>query len=264
MCRKFRVIYLLRTNEDMPFNVILKMKVNRSLALLLGIILIATVWYAEKTKQIPQYGIVLYQMGLSCEGECGQNKQLQYFQRAVRYNPKLRDTYYNDKLSDAHYRSALIYEEIGDHAKALRSFIKATEVNQNARAYYKIGLYYFREESYGHALRYFRRSYRVRINCPDDTLYYVAQIYDKTKEYNLAISNYLDFVEAHVEYASEVYPRIAEICHVLNDADVVLHKLRILRREHKNDLADQLEHALKAVQSKIYYRKELQKTNKRL
>jgi len=228
-------------------NFISKIKIHSPIALVLGVVSIATFWYIEKTKQIPQYGIVFYKMGLNCEGECGQEAKLRYFQRAVSYNSKLNDTYYNNMLSDAHYRSALIYENLGNHAKALESYTKAIEFNQkNVLAHYGIGLHYFREEAYKYALRYFRRTVIGHNNYPDDTIYYIAKIYDKQKKYNLAISWYTDFVEDNPEYAPEVYPRIAEIYYFLNDTYAVFYKLHILRQSHRNDLADQFEQSLKA------------------
>jgi len=46
------------------FSAILKTKPRRSFVLVVSAILIAALWYVEKTKQIPQYGIVFYEMGL--------------------------------------------------------------------------------------------------------------------------------------------------------------------------------------------------------
>lgn len=226
---------------------------KKIVALFVGCIFVATFWYGEKTKQISEYGMVFYGMGLSCDDECGQDKQLKYFQRAVRYNPKSSDAYYNDKLSDAHYRSALIYEKKGNQGKALESFTKAIEINQNARAYYKMGLYYFREEAYERAVRYFQQSYKDEINRPDDTLYYMARAYDKQGKYKMAVARYQGFIEDHMEYALEVCPRIVEIYYLLNDTDSISHRLRELRSERRGrgDLADQLEQVFKMVQDSM-------------
>ena len=224
------------------------MRNNKSLVVLLCFLFIATFWYLEKTKQIPRYGLVLYEMGLSCGDECGMDKQLEYFQKAVKYyNSGASDTRYDDKLSDAHYRSALIYEKMGNHARAVESFIKATELNQeNVLAYYKLGVYYFQEEAYEYALRCFHRAYKDRINYPYDTHYYLAQIYDRKKEYKLAIRYYLTIASLDHSYASEVFPRVVVLYRSLDREDALIAYVRRLRVLNESYLADQMDQILKA------------------
>lgn len=232
----------------MFLDVILKIKINKSLVVLLSITSIVTFWYIEKAKRIPQYGIVLYEMGLSCEDECGQDKQLKYFQRAVRYDSKLYDTYYAEKLSDAHYRSALIYEEMGDHAKSLESLMRAIELYQlNTLAYYGIGLHYFKEGAYEYARRYFLQATKSRIGIPDDTKRYLARIYDYLKKYDLAVSYYCDFVLTNAEYAPEIYPRVAEIYYLYLDENAIMEMLHVMRHWKHYALADQLEQYFEAI-----------------
>jgi len=120
---------------------------KKTIILFLGVILIAAFWYVEKIKLISQYGMVFYEMGVRCDNECGQDKQLQYFQKAIRHN---------SNLSVAHYQLALIYEEMGDHSKSFEFFRRVTELkHSNALASYKVGVKYFKEGAYEHAIRYF-------------------------------------------------------------------------------------------------------------
>ncbi|MCK5081623.1 MAG: hypothetical protein KAR31_01830 [Candidatus Omnitrophica bacterium] len=210
-----------------------KSKVRKELIVLLCVAVVATVWYFEKSKRILQYGAVFYEMGLNCEDKCGLEKQLEYFQRALYYNPN---------QIDAHYRSALIYEKDGNYAKAFEYFIRATETDYwNTLAYYKVGLYYFREGAYDHARRYFLQAVKSRIGIPDDTSYYLARIYDYLKEYDLAARYYCNFVLSNAEYAPEIYPRVAEIYYLYLGEDAIAHMLHVMRHWKHYALADQLE-----------------------
>ena len=73
----------------------LKNKVRKPVVLFLGGVLLATLWGIEKTKRIPQYGKVFYEMGLGCDNKCGRDRRLRYFQQALRYSPELSDAYYH-------------------------------------------------------------------------------------------------------------------------------------------------------------------------
>lgn len=222
----------------MFFNVILRNKVSKTFILFWGGFFIVVLWYAEKTKLIPQYGKVFYEMGLHCGNKCGQDKQLQYYQRAVRHDPN---------LSGAHYQLAINYEKMGSHAKALESYKRSTEFDsENTLAHYKIGMYYFRKGDYEHALRYFLQSHSQG-RYLDDIDYYLARIYDQKKEYDLAVGHYHSIVMIHNEYAVEVYPRLAEIYHLFYEEEAMTMKLHRLRAAHRDDLADQLEGYFKAV-----------------
>ncbi len=200
--------------------------------------LIAALWYIEKTKQIPQYGMVFYEMGLSCGKKCDHNKRLQYYQKAVYYNPE---------LSDAYYRSALIYEEMGNYVESLILFKKMLELNQESfLAYYKIGLHYFREGDYERALKYFFQCDKLS-SSPNEKYYYLAQIYDQRKEYNFAVGYYIDVIFVQPELFDQAYSRLTKIYHLIKDDDAAVHEMR-LRKLGRNNLADHLEHCRKAAQ----------------
>ena len=114
-------------------------RVRSFTAIAIGISLTAFLWCIEKTKQIPQYALMFYEMGVSCQNSCGQDEQLKYFQRAVRYASRFMDAPYNARLSDAYYQCALIYEKKWDYANTARSFIKAIDTNPtNLMAYYRL------------------------------------------------------------------------------------------------------------------------------
>lgn len=250
MCRKFTAAnYLINDSArgmKLLFNTVLKKKVRKPLVLLLSVILISVLWYIEKTRWSPQYGMVFYEMGLRCDDECGQDRQLQYFQKAVRYNPKINDAYHNSRYSDAHYLSALIYEKKEDHDKALDSFTKAVEFDQrNALAFYKIGLYYFKKGAYELALRSFLKSHRQR-GYPKDTHYYLAWIYDHKEEYDMAIFHYH---EVRAKDEVKINRRLAELYYLLDRESVIKGKIRDLRAWRKFDLADLLEQNFKVVQT---------------
>ena len=223
-------------------------KIRKEFIVLLCIIVITTIWYFEKSRQIPQYSAVFYEMGLSCENKCGQNKQLRYFQKAVLYKPKLNDSQYRSMLSDAYFRSALIYERKGSRAKSLKSLLKAIEWNQkNSLAYYKIGLHYFNEGAYEYALRYFMPAAGLNA-LPGDVHYYLARSYDELKIYDLSILYYVEATLYKDNYVPEVYARLAEIYHFLNKSDIeTLLAVNRLRHLKRNDLADRLEQNFRAV-----------------
>jgi tetratricopeptide (TPR) repeat protein len=211
-------------------------------------LVVAVFWYIEKTKKISQYGVVFYEMGLHCDDKCGGDRQLEYFRKAIRYNPE---------ISDAYYRSALIYSAEGDYVRSLEFLRKAVESDQkNALAYYRMGLYYFNEGSYEYALRYFLQSYKIR-GCPEEVHYYLGRIYDKKNEYDSAIPHYQSMVLAHKRYAAIIYPRLAEIYYFQNDEDAFRRRVNRLRDTNEEDLANQLERYYKAIQlSEIHGKKE--------
>jgi len=225
----------------MPFNAILKNKTSKIVILSLACVLIITVWYMEKTKKIFQYGMVFYEMGMQCGDKCGQEKSLQYFKKAIHYDPN---------ISGAHYQLALIYEEMGRHAEALEYFRRVTELDYlNILAFYRVGLQHFREGSYELAIRYLLPTDHRMDSSPDMLDYYLARAYDQKKEYRLASQHYLTFVWTHAEYADEIYPRAVEVIRLLNDDEyIITGHLHWLREDSKYNLADQFERAANAVQ----------------
>lgn len=224
----------------LDFHATLKNKVRKRVVIFLGFMTIAAVWYIEKTKLIPQYGMVFYEMGLHCEDRCTQNEKLQYFQKTARHNPDVGSVYFD---------LGLMYERTGNDIKSLESFIRAAEFDQtNMLAYYKAGLHYFRAGVYEQALRYFLRVYKGG-GYPDDVRYYLARIYEQKKEYDLAIEYYNKIVLMHAEYADKVYPRLSRMYYFLNREDAATSQIYRLRTLYRDDLADQLEQSFKAVQA---------------
>jgi len=188
-------------------------------------------------------------MGLNCNEECGKDRQLQYFQKAIHFSSKLGDARSKSMLSDSHYRLALIYEEMGDQSKSLEFFRKVTELDHsNSYAFYKVGLQYFEEGEYEHARRYFIQSDRGR-NRPDELYYYMAQIYDHREEYDLALQTYTYAVFLHNEDAVKIYPRLVEIYRFRNHEHAIPNEIRRLREIGQNNLADQLKQYLEIAQS---------------
>lgn len=222
----------------MIFSKIFKNNVRKNFIVILCVVVIATAWYFEKSKRILQYSTIFYEMGLNCKDECSLQKQLEYFQKALYYNPN---------QVDANHRLALIYEKKGDHANALKSFIRATEIDDwNSLANYKVGLYYFREGAYEYARRYFLQAGQGRAEIPKDRSRYLARIYDHWKEYKIAVNYYCNFVWTNPEYAQEIYPRVAEIYHLYLDEVAMEKMLHGMRHWHKYALANQLEQHFKA------------------
>lgn len=203
----------------------------KTLVIFSCIIAIMMLWYFEKIRRIPQYGIIFYELGLQCKDACDQSRQLRYFQKAIYHNPQ---------LSAAYYQSALIYQEMEDETKSLEFFIKAAEYDQeNVLAYYNLGLYYFNNGSYEQALRYFLKSSRK--GSPSDIPYYLARIYDQKKEYLFAISRYHNAVLDNAQYVDEVYPRLVELYRLLNKENDLIWMIRRLKTINRPDLADRLQ-----------------------
>jgi len=224
------------------FNMKLKNTTKKIIIPFLGVIVIATLWHGEKTKKISQYGAVFYELGLQCKDQCGQDKQIQYFKKAIYYNPS---------LSVAHYQLALIYEKIKDDVKSLEYFRTVAELDHgNVLAAYRVGRQHFREDSYDHALKYFLRCYQ-RIHCPDDIGYYLARIYDQKKDYLQAARHYRDVPVLHDEYAAEFYSRWVEGASLFNfgATNTFPREIDRLRAMSRPDLADLLEKTVKAAQT---------------
>jgi len=222
----------------MLFNMISKNKTRKIIALFLGCVLIVVLCCTEKMKRTTPYGMVFYEMGLQCEDRCGQDRVVQYFKKAVRHDPN---------LSGAHYQLALIFEKMGKHAESLEHFKRVTELDDlNILASYRVGLQYFKEESYDLALKHLLRTHN-RIGSPDRLDYYLARAYDQTQEYYLASQHYRKAVWVHAEYADEAYQRLAEISKLLGNQRIIDDELFWLRESSKHDLADKLERAVNAV-----------------
>jgi len=215
---------------------------RKGVVLFLGCVLIVSFWYGEKTKRIVQYSKVFYKMGVECKNRCGQDNQLEYFKKAIYYNPS---------LSGAYYQIALIYERMGDDAKSLEYFRRVAELDhENVLAAYHVGRQHFREGSYEHSLKYFLRCYKHR-PCPDDVQYYLARIYDQKKEYFQAAHHYRNIAVLRDDYAAEAHSRWIEIAPLYNFADGQSFSKEMLRLREmsRHDLADQLEKTVKAAQA---------------
>lgn len=229
----------------MVFDIIPVSKKAKFLIVLLSIFLIALSWYLEKTKIIPQYSPIFYDMGLNCENKCDLKKQLAYFQKAVRHNPN---------LSDAYYQIALIYEKKGNNEKSLEFLRRVARLDhKNALAAYKLGVHHFKSEEYELARRYFLQSYRLK-DCPEDATYYLGMISDRLKDYNSAIIFFKSMIVINDTYAPKIYPRLAEL-YYLTDGEYHL-RLEVGRlRGHGNpgfaDLLEQKFEALKESNSLI-------------
>jgi len=231
------------------FSTVLENKIKRVAVLFLGIIVIATFWHVEKTKLISQYGVIFHEMGMRCNDECGWDKQLRYFKKAVRHNPN---------LSAAHHQLALTYEEMGDYSKSFESFRRVTELDYgNTFAFYKVGVQRFREGAYEHALRYLLTATAYgRKDRPDDATYYLARIYDRKGEYDLAAHHYYRVPRYCPEHTAESYTRFAEIFHLLKKDERTSALILQLRKQHRSGLADQLEKAFEATQAAKISREE--------
>lgn len=202
---------------------------RKPIVLLIGIILVITLWFIEKSEQIPQYSYVFYEMGLNCDDECGRNRQFQYFQKAVHHTAQLTNTYYDPRISDAHFRLALFYENRGDDEEAFILFIRATEFNnENSMALYKTGFHYFQRGDYKSALKYLRRSY-ILGNFPEAIHYYLARAYDETQDYELALVYYINILKLTDEYSTKIYPHITSIYNNHKDiVDTLTHRNRAM------------------------------------
>lgn len=220
----------------------LKSKTKNIVIPFLGIVVILTLWYGEKTKRIPQYGTTFYEMGLHCKGQCGQDKKIYYFNKAIHYDPD---------LSGPNYQLALIYEKMGDDAKASKYYRRAADLAPwNIFAAYHAGCQYFREGSYEYARRHFLRCYQ-RIGCPDDVDYYLARTYDRTNRYEMASRHYSATAVLHKELSHEAYSRWIELrpLYEYPGAWSFSREIGRLRDLSRHDLADQLEKLVKKSQS---------------
>jgi len=225
----------------MLVDTILKTKFRRLFVLIVGVILVTVFLCIDSAKKIPQYGIIFYEKGLKCKNKCARDKTLQYFQKAV---------WHDSNLSAAYYQLALIYEKKGEHAKALEKFRKVTELtHKNSVAFYKVGHRYLKEGAYEVAQRYFLQAIIGKRDCPADVHYYLAKMFDKKKEYDLAVWHYYRIASLKPEYVDEVYLRIAEIQYSLNKEHLILANIIMFRQLEKHYLANQLERHLKNVKN---------------
>lgn len=217
----------------------MNMSNRKFIILFIGIILAIVLWFIEKTKLIPQYSYVYYEMGLKCNEECGQKKKFQYFQKAVHHASRIVDIHQDVRISDAHFHLALLYEDMGSHEEALGLFIKATEFNdENSMAQYKTGFHYFQKGDFKSAIKYFRRSYLLT-KFPEAMHYYLARAYDETQEYDMAIVHYCTILNLNDEFSDEVYPRLAFFYY--HNRDIVESFLARNRGRSGNEYTDQIE-----------------------
>lgn len=221
----------------------LKDKTKNIVIPFLGIVVILSLWYGEKTKRIPQYGTTFYELGLHCKGQCGQDKRVYYFKKAIHNNPY---------LSGAYYQLALIYENMGEKNRSLEYYRKVTELNPwNVLAAYHVGRQHFREGSYELALRHFKYCYKQR-GCPDDVDYYMAKVYDQRGEYWVASQHYRMIAVLRRDHAAEAYARWIEIIPFYKKPGYwsLSKEIKRLRGRaiSRPDLADQLEKIVEEAQ----------------
>jgi len=230
----------------MSLNKILENKKNH--ILIFSVIFIVIFWFIEKAREVPLYGAVFYKMGMQCADECSPEKQLNYFRKAVHYDPN---------LIDAYYQMGLVYEKINDKKKSLEFFQRATEYDhENIIAFYKAGVLYYEQEDYERALRCFLRSRYREGGYPDDTNYYLARIYDHTKECESAMYYYHAVATLDRERIPEVYTRAVELCLICNEEHVIKSYIEIIRMYGEPYYADQLGQIFKTIKDSGTSRQE--------
>lgn len=204
------------------------------ICLLLLIVFSIFFCYLRRTTLNPRYGEVFYAIGRDCRG-CSVQKRLNYFFKALSYDPNLSKAYY--ELGD-------IYGDRGEAEKAFQLYLKATTLDHRyADAYWKVGYAYYRKGDFDAAFRYLLPAYLYDSNRADAN-YYLGLLYEMKKQYDDAVGHYLK-IKCPNPHCAEVLARVGALLHLLNKDPHAMSVVEDLQRMQRNDLAGQLENFIK-------------------
>ena len=213
---------------------------SRSASLILFSLAVLIHFYFNRTTLNPRYGKVFYKLGLECQNKCSLNKQLSYFQKAVFYDPNLKDAY---------YQMGIIYGKQGESEKEFVSYKKVATLDYaNVDVHFKVGRYYFEKGEWDYALRCFLQSNRYKPGSYD-TLNYLAQSYEKKQMYKEAVHYYVPVVGGRTHLSAEACKRIWHISKIPGQSKMVSDEVyRIYDSAEQGKLWEQIDRYLETDQ----------------
>lgn len=209
-------------------------KISRSttrVCLFLLISFIVFFCYLQRITLNPRYGAIFYKVGKDCF-YCSFEKKVNYFQRAIYFDPN---------LSKAYYGLGELYEAHENKERALEYYLKAAALDHAfEEAYFKVGFLYFQDGKPSYALRYLKQAYQ---STPRDAKvnYYLALVYESEKRYADALEYYQRINCGQFEKCAQASARVGVLYHLLKNEAAVLNKIGDLRNLQRDDLADQLQ-----------------------
>lgn len=210
-------------------------RITMWICLLLLIVFSVFFCYLRRTTLNPRYGEVFYAIGRDCRG-CSVQKRLNYFSKAISYDPNLSKAYYD--LGD-------IYENSGEAEKAFQFYFKAATLDYRyADAYWKVGYAYYRKGDFDAAFRYLLPAYRHDPGRTDAN-YYLGILYEMKGDYNEALVHLRKIYCPNLR-CEEALARAGALFHLLNMDPHAMSVFEDLQRMQRNDLAGQLENFIKA------------------
>ena len=197
--------------------------------------------YLRRTTLNSRYGEVFYAIGRDCRG-CSAQERLNYFTKALSYDPN---------LSRAYYELGAIYEDRGRADKAFQLYFRSAALDYSyADAYWKVGYAYYRKGDFDAAFRYLLPAYQ-HDPYRADANYYLGLLYEIKKQYEEAIVHYLR-INCPNPNCVQALARVGALLHLLNKDPHAMSVVEDLQRMKRNDLADQLLQFMKTDQYPEY------------
>ena len=191
--------------------------------------------YFRRTTLNPQYGEIFYTIGKNCP-RCSVQKRLNYFSKALSYDPN---------LSKAYYELGTIYEDQGETRKAFQLYLKAVALDHRfVDAYWKVGYAYYRKGDLDAAFRYLLPAHRYDPHRADAN-YYLGILYEMKGDYNEALLH-LGKIHCPNFRCEEALARVGALLHLLDRDPHAMSVVEDLQHMQRNDLAGQLENFIKA------------------
>ena len=226
------------------------MRIVKVLILLVTLSIVGFYSYSERIKINSHYSAVFYNRAWNCRGKCSLQKQKWYYDKAIYHDPG---------FADAYFRLGAMVEDEGDIQRALPFYRKAAALDfKHHEAHYKVGLQYYRAHDYERALRHLlvseqaEPSYDIWHNPNEyhpstwNNNYYIARIYEKQKNYTLALEHYKTSIAQGGTMSLKSWVGLGVIYHLMGDyrsAASQTGSLYSVRTE--NGLAGQLDEFIK-------------------
>ncbi|MCA9408557.1 MAG: tetratricopeptide repeat protein [Candidatus Omnitrophica bacterium] len=157
-------------------------------------------------------------------------KRLYYFQKAIKYNPLLKQGY---------YEIGRTFDDLGQYEKALQNFQKAAQLDYRYNwAYFEVGRHLFEHGKPDDSLRYFLQSEQYE-RFYDELHYYLGQYYQYKQIFTGAQNHFSKAVKMNPDHVL-AHHGLGMAEYELGNIEKVQQEIARLKALNRMDLAENL------------------------
>lgn len=142
---------------------------------IIAVMVLLGINFTQKIQPSKIYGEVFYRLGMQCEGECDPHNKVEYFEKAIYYDPQ---------YVDAYYQLGMAYRMVNNYFEAFKKFEQAYALSggKHYEAAYQLGVHYFRHGDLDKALHLFEPIIE-KVHMYKLTHYYIGRCYELKGNY---------------------------------------------------------------------------------